>query len=304
MDAAGPQIAVFGSLNMDVVVRVPRAPEAGETLRAHALLTNPGGKGANQAVACARMGARVAMAGCVGADDFGARLRAALHSDGIDTTHVRVAGDTSGIAVIFVDDAAQNRIAIVPGANGMVSPTDAVAAASLLSAAAMTILQFEVPMEAVVRAAETAHRAGRHVLLNPAPVCDVPPSLWPCIDTLVLNETEASTLAKVPVDDVPSASQAASALRTLGPPVVIVTLGANGVVLSDVAGTRYFPAIKVDAVDTTGAGDTFIGALAVALVNRHSVEYAVDLGIRAAAVCVTKLGAQESIPRWNELPAV
>ena len=226
-------VAVLGSLNMDLVVRVPRAPEAGETLQAHALMTNPGGKGANQAVACARMGARVAMIGCIGADDFGTQLRGVLQADSIDTGHVRVAGDTSGVAVIFVDDAGENRIAIVPGANALLSASDADAASRVLGSARITVLQFEVPMDAVERAAQIARASGRRVLLNPAPIRAVPDSLWPMIDLLVLNETEASALAGVPVDGVEAAKRAADALALRGPTTVILTLGAAGVVVSE-----------------------------------------------------------------------
>jgi ribokinase len=301
MQPGGPQIVVFGSLNMDIVVRVPRVPEAGETLQAHALITNPGGKGANQAVACARMGARVAMIGCVGNDDFGAQLRDVLHADSIDTGHVRIAGPTSGVAVIFVDDEAENRIAIVAGANAAVCPADADAAAALLQAAALTVLQLEVPMEAVVQAAAIAHRAGRRVLLNPAPVGELPAALWPLIDVLVLNETEAGCLAGIAVDGVASAMPACEALLARGPSTVILTLGADGAVLADSDGCRHFPALKVDALDTTAAGDTFIGAFSAARVGGESVEQAVDLALHAAAICVTRFGAQASIPHRAEL---
>ena len=294
-------VAVLGSLNMDLVVRVPRAPEAGETLQAHALMTNPGGKGANQAVACARMGARVAMIGCIGADDFGTQLRGVLQADSIDTGHVRVAGDTSGVAVIFVDDAGENRIAIVPGANALLSASDADTASRVLSSARITVLQFEVPMDAVERAAQIARASGRRVLLNPAPVRAVPDSLWPMIDLLVLNETEASALAGVPVDGVEAAKRAADTLALRGPTTVILTLGAAGVVVSEVAGTRHVAAIPVETVDTTAAGDTFIGAVCASLVRGDDVDTAVNLAVRAAAVCVTRLGAQASIPYRREL---
>lgn len=298
--SAVAQVAVFGSLNMDFVVRVPRAPEAGETLQAHALLTNPGGKGANQAVACARMGARVAMIGCVGADDFGTQLRKVLEADAIDTQRVRVAGPTSGVAVILVDDAAENRIAIVPGANAEVTAADA-EAADVLRSAAITVLQFEVPMDAVVRAAELAHGAGKRVLLNPAPVRALPAALWPYIDILVVNETEAAVLAGTAVADVSTAKAAAEALRAHGPKTVVLTLGAEGVVVADTRGSRHVPAVKVQAVDTTAAGDTFIGAFTAALVDGLSVDAAIERGVRAAAICVTRPGAQDSIPYLREL---
>lgn len=301
MSSTPIEVAVFGSLNMDFVVRVPRAPEAGETLVGLALTNFCGGKGANQAVACARMGVRVGMIGCVGADDPGARLRAALAADDVGTAHVRVAGSTSGVAVILVDDAAENRIVIVPGANAEVGVDDADAAAALLRAAQVLVLQLEVPMAAVVRAATIAHAAGRQVVLNPAPARELPAALWSAVDTLVLNETEATTLTGDVVDDVASAMQAAVKLQGMGPATVVVTLGGDGAVLADLRAPRHFPAAKVDAVDTTAAGDTFIGAYVAALVRGSSRDAAVELAIRAAGLCVTRPGAQESIPRLHEL---
>ena len=300
---ASPRIAVLGSLNMDILVRVPRAPAAGETLQARDLFTNPGGKGANQAVACARMGAAVAMVGCVGADDFGAQLRTVLQADGVDTTHVRTDGPTSGVAVILVDDDAENRIAIVPGANARVTAADADAARPLLETAAMTVMQLEVPIDAVLRAAEIAHAAGRQVLLNPAPFRPLPAALWPLLDLLVVNETEAAGLAGIPVDGVATATEAARVLRDRGPATVLVTLGAQGAVLANTVGVRHFPAQAVNAVDTTAAGDTFIGAFAAARVGGESDEAAMALALGAAALCVTRPGAQASIPHRHEVAA-
>ena len=295
------QIAVFGSLNMDVVVRVPRAPEAGETLQARELFTNPGGKGANQAVACARLGATVAMIGCVGSDDFGSQLVAVLRKDAIDVTHVRTDGPTSGVAVILVDDDAENRIVIVAGANAQVAASDAEAARPLLESAAMTVLQLEVPLEGVVHAARIAHGARRQVLLNPAPFLPLPAEVWPLVDVLVVNETEAAALSGTAVDGVTAAVAAANAMRCRGPATVIVTLGAAGAVLASPAGVRHFPARPVAAVDTTAAGDTFIGAFAAARVNGESDETAMTLALAAAALCVTRPGAQASIPYRREV---
>lgn len=298
-----PQIAVVGSLNMDIVVRVPRAPEAGETLLAHELFTTPGGKGANQAVACARLGARVAMVGCVGRDDFGQQLREVLRADGVDTSHVRIAGSTSGVAVILVDDAAENRIVIVPGANAAISTDDVHAAHALLESAAMTVLQLEIPVDVVVAAAALANAAGRKVLFNPAPMRELPDPLWPLVDILVLNETEAAALTGRPVDSIAAAEVVSSELRQRGPTTVILTLGAEGAVLADPSGCRHVAAVKVAAVDTTAAGDTFIGAFAAATVAGLPAGEAVDYAVRAAALCVTRLGAQVSIPFQRELPA-
>lgn len=297
------QIVVFGSLNMDLVVRVPRVPDAGETLTAHGFVTNPGGKGANQAVACARQGARVCMVGRVGRDDFGAALRATLAADGIDVRHVVTAGESSGIAVILVDDAAQNRIALIAGANALLTPQDADAIVELTTAR-LLLLQCEVPMAAIVRAAEIVHASGGMVVLNPAPACPLPDALWPLVDMLVVNEPEAAAVAGITVSDLAGARAAALALRARGPAIVIVTLGSDGVVVADESGCRHFEALRVRAVDTTAAGDTFIGALCAAYVAGESIDDAVARAIRAAALCVTRHGAQMSIPTRDELAAM
>jgi len=295
-----PQIVVFGSLNMDLVVRVPHVPAAGETLSAHGFMTNPGGKGANQAVACARQGARVCMVGRIGSDDFGVALRATLAADGIDVRHVVSAGDSSGIAMIMVDDDAQNRIALIAGANALLAPADADAVAELATAR-LLLLQCEVPMAAVVRAAEIVHARGGIVVLNPAPVSALPVALWPLVDMLVVNETEAAAYAGTAVSSRATARAAALTLRERGPATVIVTLGVDGVVVADRHGCRHFAALRVQAVDTTAAGDTFIGALCAAYVAGESIDAAVGQAIRAAALCVTRPGAQMSIPKRDEL---
>ena len=302
--SASPQVLVIGSLNMDLVVRVPRAPGAGETLAAHGFTTNPGGKGANQAVACARLGAAVGMVGRVGGDAFGAALRGALEADGIDVRHVATAGEASGIAVVTVDDAGENRIAIVAGANARLGVADVEAIAADIAAAPLLLLQFEVPLATVVRAAQIARAAGRRVVLNPAPARALPDALWPAVDLLVVNETEAAMLAGAVVDGVAAARDAALALRRRGPARVVVTLGRDGAVVADAAGCRRFHALAVEAVDTTAAGDTFIGALCAGLADGMTLDAAIALGIRAAALCVTRPGAQASIPHRHELAAM
>jgi ribokinase len=291
------EIVVFGSLNMDLVVRVARAPRGGETLQGHSFFTNPGGKGANQAVACARQGARVAMVGCVGDDDFGKTLRSALAADGIDVGHVRTKGGATGVAVIMVDDQGENRITIIPGANALVkADREALTGRYLL-------LQCEVPMREVVRAAQVMRAQGATVVMNPAPVCRLPDELWPLVDILAVNEIEASELAGVPVDDPAGAAAAATSLRMRGVPTVIVTLGSQGVLVADAEGCRHFPAQQVQVVDTTAAGDTFIGAMCAARAAGQSMDAAVRRGIQAATICVTRAGAQASIPYLDEMPA-
>lgn len=290
-----PDIVVFGSLNMDLVVRVPRAPRGGETLQGTSFFTNPGGKGANQAVACARQGARVAMVGCVGEDDFGRTLRGSLAADGIAVAHVRTAGPTTGVAVVMVDDEGENRITVVPGANDLLKADAQALAGRYL------LLQCEVPMPEVVLAARIMRERGATVVMNPAPVCRLPDALWPLVDILVLNEIEAAELAGVPVADPAGAAAAATSLRRRGPSAAIVTLGSQGVLVADDAGCRHFPAQPVRVVDTTAAGDTFIGAMCAARAAGQGMDAAVLRGIQAATICVTRAGAQASIPYLHEL---
>lgn len=297
-----PEIVVFGSLNMDLMVRVARAPRSGETLQGLSFLTNPGGKGANQAVACARQGASVAMVGCVGNDGFGVDLRKALASDGISVDNVRSAGDSTGVAVVMVDDEGENRITLIPGANDLlVADGEAFGPAST---GQFLLLQFEVPMAENVKAAKAMRARGAVVVLNPAPVRKLPEELWALVDVMVMNEIEAAELAGLPVADPAGAAKAAFAIRKRGPSTAIVTLGSQGVVVADESGCRHFAALPVKTVDTTAAGDTFIGAMCAARAAGVSMDSAVKRAIQAATICVTRQGAQASIPWKHELEGV
>lgn len=291
-----PRIAVVGSLNMDLVLQVQRAPEGGETVMGDRLQTIPGGKGGNQAVACARQGAIVSLFGRVGNDAYGQALRAALEVDHIDHSGVQTdAETTTGVAAITVDANAQNRIVVIAGANGRFT-LDADALLATLFQAEFLVMQFETPLAQVLAAAQQARTAGCPVLLNPSPIQPLPDALWPLLHTLVVNEFEAATLSGHPVATPAEAAIAAQALRVRGPAQVIVTLGAAGAVAADAQGSRYHPGLVVQAVDTTAAGDTFLGALTVALSQRLTLDAAVREGIRASALCVTQHGAQPSIP--------
>jgi ribokinase len=295
--ASPPRIVVLGSLNMDIVLRVPHAPAAGETLLGHSIAHIPGGKGANQAVSCAREGGRVGMIGCVGNDAHGQALRDALGRDGIDTAALRTSSsEPTGTALILVEDGGQNRIVMIPGANAQ-AEIDEAALRQQLQGAAFLVTQFEIPMEQVARAISVAHEAGCKVLLNPSPVQPIAEPLWPRIDTLVVNEIEAEALCGQAADSPQEAALAGQSLRAKGIARVVVTLGARGAVAVDADGARHHPAPKVQAVDTTAAGDTFLGALAVALGEGQSFDEAVRLGIRAAALCIQQPGAQPSIPQ-------
>ncbi|MEO9042844.1 MAG: ribokinase [Rhodoferax sp.] len=298
---APARIVVLGSLNMDLVLRVPHTPEAGETLQGRSLSALPGGKGGNQAVSCARQGAAVSLLGRVGSDDYGHALRAALERDGIDHTRVQTdPNEPTGVALVMVDDAAQNRIVVVAGANaGVDVNADDSDLAQRLRGAAFLLAQLETPLAQVVTAAALAHRVGCKVMLNPSPAQALPAQLWPLLDTLVVNEIEARFFSGMVADTPARAAMAACALRELGVARVVVTLGAAGAIAADAQGCRHHPALVVNAVDTTAAGDTFLGALAVTLANGQSFDDAVRHGIRAAALCVTQVGAQPSIPDRN-----
>ena len=295
-------IVIVGSLNMDLVMRTARLPEGGETLHGHEFSTLPGGKGANQAVACARLGGKVSMIGQVGADSFGQTLREGLRADGVNVQGVKQTdAAATGVAMILVEDIGQNRILLASGANGALTPADLEAQATVIERASMLIVQLEIPLPVVERAIALAHAAGVPVLLNPAPAVVLPDTIWPQIDFLVPNESEASLLSGIKVKDIASAFCAARIFRGRGVACVLITLGEQGVVVVDAAGERHFTAQLVKAVDSTAAGDTFIGGLAASLVNASTLDEAVALAQRASALCVQRHGAQPSIPYRHEI---
>ncbi|MGK5075691.1 ribokinase [Janthinobacterium sp. ZB1P44] len=300
-------IVVIGSINMDLVLRVPRMPLPGETLTGGAFRTIPGGKGANQAVACARLSGKVAgaqqvaMVGCVGDDAFGATLRAALVGDGIIDSHITtLPGVASGIASILVDDNGQNSIVIAGGANDLLSPAHIDAAKELIEQADIVVLQLETPMATVVHAIKLARSLGKTVVLNPAPAASLPAGVLELVDYLIPNEIEAAMLAGVSPEGA-DAKALAAALQKLGSDNVIITLGSKGVHAALYGGDYTFPAEAVQAVDTTAAGDTFIGGFVAGLASGMDEAEAIQQGQRAAAWSVTKPGAQTSIPHLHEL---
>ncbi|MGC5346007.1 ribokinase [Streptomyces sp. DT171] len=290
-------IVVLGSTNMDLVAYAARAPERGETVTGREFRTVPGGKGANQAVAAARAGGRVLMIGAVGDDVYGPRLRAALEDADVDTGLLRTAEGPSGTAHIVVDDGGGNAIVVVPGANGTVTalgPREvaAVAAADLL------LLQLELPLPAVLAGARAGRAHGVRTILTPSPVQPLPPELLADIDLLVPNEHEAAALSGFPEP------HAAAEVLLHRVPEVVVTLGARGCLYAALdAEPVLFPAPEVTAVDTTGAGDTFVGALAVALGEGRPVPEAVAWASSAAALCVQRPGASTSMPYRTEFDA-
>ncbi len=297
-------VVVIGSLNMDLVTRAPRLPVGGETLIGHSFATVSGGKGANQAVAAARLGAQVAMVGCVGNDDYGVQLRDALLAEQIDCQAVSTVADSSGVALIVVDDNSQNAIVIVAGANGAMTPAVIDRFDAVLQAADVIICQLEIPDATVGHALKRARALGKIVILNPAPASRPLPADWfAAVDYLIPNESEATVLSGLPVDSLESAESAASQLITMGAGKVIITLGAQGSLFANGQSFEHFPAPKVKAVDTTAAGDTFVGGFAAALANGKSEAEAIRYGQIAAALSVTRAGAQPSIPTLSDVQA-
>lgn len=297
------KVVVVGSLNMDLVARARRLPRAGETLPGDSFFTVPGGKGANQAVAAARLGGSVAMIGNVGDDDYGRQLHRALYVEGVDCQGVSTCpGVSSGVALITVDAASQNCIVIVPGANGLLTPQSVLRFDALLQAAEVVICQLEVPTDTVACTLARARELGKQVILNPAPATGPLPADWFAhIDYLTPNESEAEALTGVAVTDQDSARRAGERLLQLGAGKVIITLGAQGALLVTAQGHQHYPAPHVQPLDTTAAGDTFIGGFAAGLVRGLEEGEAIIFGQRAAALSVTRAGAQPSIPYLAEL---
>jgi ribokinase len=289
---------------MDLVTRAPRLPRGGETLIGESFSTIPGGKGANQAVAAARLGAQVSMVGCVGSDAYGQQLRGALLAEGIDCQAVSVVDGSSGVALIVVDDNSQNAIVIVAGANGELTPTVLERFDAVLQSADVIICQLEVPDATVGHALKRGRELGKTVILNPAPASRALPSEWYAyVDYLIPNESEAMVLSGLAVDSLETAEAAATQLIASGAGKVIVTLGAQGLVFANGSSFEHFPAPRVKAVDTTAAGDTFVGGFAAALASGKDEAEAIRFGQVAAALSVTRAGAQPSIPTLLEVQA-
>jgi ribokinase len=292
-----PAIVVVGSLNLDLVVRVARLPGPGETVSGGDVFRNPGGKGANQAVAAARLGRGVAMVGRVGDDQAGRELLASLRADGVDTSHVRVVdGAPSGTAFITVSDDGENQIVVSPGANARLAPEDVGAAGAALRAAAVTLVQLEVPLAAVAAAVRAA---GGRVVLNPAPVRTLPIELLGEVDVLVPNRVELSQLAAAPVPA--TVEEAAMLAGRLPARAVVVTLGADGALVVEQGHASHVPAVPVRPVDTTAAGDAFCGGLADALAAGAALQDAARWAVRVAAAACTRPGAQASLPTPSEV---
>ncbi|MBA3075179.1 MAG: ribokinase [Anaerolineae bacterium] len=297
-------IVVVGSLNMDLVVRLPKIPKPGETLLGGVFNTYPGGKGANQAVAASRLGGHVSMIGCVGDDSFGRELVENLSKEGVDTSHVFVQPKvSSGVALIQVDDQAQNSIAVASGANFRLSSEYVEKAMQAIEKIDVVVLQLETPLETIYTAARVANQRGAKVILNPAPAQVLENDLLQLVDYLIPNEYEIATMTGFQIQNITDVNQAAQQLFSKGVKNLIVTLGNKGSVIfeGNTNNSVDIPAWKVQAVDTTAAGDCFIGAFAVGLSIEKSVKDAAAFASAAAAISVTRVGAQPSLPKIDEV---
>ncbi len=295
-------IVVLGSINIDLVAHVGQFPRPGETITGTAFRTAPGGKGANQAVACARLGAMTRMIGRVGKDPFGRALKDHLTHEGVDVSGVlEDPSEYSGVAMILINQEAENNIIIIPGSNGLVGQEDLGRLERILEDTRVLLLQLEIPMEIVLQAAQMAHAQGVKVILDPAPARSLPVELYRAVDFLTPNLVETAMLVGFPVLAQRDAARASQILRQRGVEWVVIKMGEQGVYLAGKEGDQLYPAIPVTAVDTVAAGDAFNGARAVALNEERPVDQAVQWGVAGGAWAVTRPGAQEAMPFREEL---
>ncbi len=300
----GKSIVVIGSSNTDMTIKAESLPKPGETVIGGVFYMSQGGKGANQAVAAARLGGKVTFICKVGSDQFGDQSLDCYDQEGIDTSLVsRCDGVASGVALITVDSNAENCIVVASGANACLSEDDIIKARAEIGRAGLVLMQMETPVETIGFVTEIAAAAGVRVILNPAPAMDIPDRLLKMLYIITPNKTEAGMLSGVEVVDWESACRAADVIAGRGVPVVIITLGAQGALVRDGGSYHRVEAEKVEAVDTTGAGDTFSGALCVALSEGASILDAVRFACKASAISVTRMGAQTSIPTRDEVDA-
>ena len=296
------KILVVGSANADLMIAMPKLPNPGETVRGHDFLVAPGGKGANQAIAAARLGGDVGFIGSIGDDDFGRSIKKSLLDSGVDTARLCVRPNSvTGLALIFSEACGENMIVIAAGANDFLLPADIDAAADAIAEASIIVCQFESPAATIERLVNAAKLSGVPVLLNPAPARRMADEMVDGIRFLVPNRQELAHLTGLPTRTLADVEAAAKALLVRGAESVIVTLGREGVLRASVAGARVFPAPIVEAVDTTGAGDTFVGGFAAEWCRTSDVDAAISFAQRAAAYSVTGRGAQASMPWLSDL---
>ena len=296
------QILGVGSCNTDMVIKAAHLPRPGETILGGTFFMNPGGKGANQAVAIARLGGPVTFICKTGSDIFGHQSQQLFEEEGINTSYVfSDSGNPSGVALITVDEKAENCIVVASGANANLLPSDLEKAEEAIERADLVLMQLEVPMETVCFVADIAWQKGKKVILNPAPAHPLPADLLRHLYLITPNETEAEMITGVKITDESSAAEAARALSGMGVQHVIITLGSKGALIYSNGKAEMVPALKVEAVDTTAAGDVFNGALTVALSEGRSLKEAARFACKASAISVTRVGAHSSAPYRNEV---
>ena len=295
------RILVIGSSNTDMTIKSDNLPLPGQTILGGRFIMGPGGKGANQAVAAKRLGGNVEFICKVGHDIFGKNAADGYKKEGIDISHILYSTEPSGVALILVDKTGENVISVAPGANGDLSVEDIESIANVIKEADYLILQLEIPTDAVIRAAKIAHEAGVYVILNPAPACKLPNELFQYISLITPNQTETELMTGVKLINEQSFITAVENFNRRGVKDVIITLGSKGSLVCYDGKNEFVPAIKVDAVDATAAGDTFCGAVCVALSQGKNLKEAAVFATKAASLTVQKMGAQDSIPSITDI---
>lgn len=296
------KIVIIGSCNTDMVINTERLPLPGETIIGGSFFMNAGGKGANQAVAAARLGGDVCFMAKIGNDHFGSRSIEQYRAEGIDVEHILVDEEQpSGVALIMVDAKGENCIAVASGANARLTPDDIDKAIGIFEKGEIVLMQLETPMETVEHVARIAKEKGKKVILNPAPALHLPDSLLDNLYMIIANETETELISGVKITDMESICRAADVISARGVDNVVITLGSKGAFIKENGAYHKVPAIKVKAVDATAAGDTFCGALCVAIAENSSILDAVEFANKCASVTVTRMGAQSSLPYRNEI---
>jgi len=303
--SSNSKIVVIGSSNTDMIVKSDHLPLPGETVVGGTFFTAPGGKGANQAVAAARLGGDVSFVAKVGKDQFGDAAIENYRKEGMDTQYVtRSAGSASGVALILVDGKGENSIAVASGANADLSEKDIDDAAEQIKKASIVLMQLESPVDTVLYAAKMAAEGGATVVLNPAPAAPIPEEMYRYLYAVTPNETESEILTGVKVEDEASALKASEVFISRGVKKVVITLGSKGAFVNDGGNSYMVPARKVKAVDTTAAGDTYNGAMCVALAEGKTLKEALEFATKASAIAVTRMGAQPSVPTREEVDSL
>ena len=296
------KIVVIGSCNTDMVINTERLPRPGETIIGGSFFMNAGGKGANQAVAAARLGGDVCFVAKVGNDHFGSHAIEQYKAEGIDVQQISIDSEQpSGVALIMVDNKGENCIAVASGANALLSPEEINRAEEAIDNGDIALMQLETPIETVEYAASMAHSKGKKVILNPAPALPLPETLLKNLYMIIANETEAEFISGIRITDMESVCRAADIIGDKGVENVVITLGSKGAFIKENGAYHKVPALKVKAVDATAAGDTFCGALCVALAEEKGILEAVEFANRCAAITVTRMGAQSSLPYRSEV---